>query len=116
MTEPQQEPQDGAEGSAPNRQQRVWQVVASIPRGRVASYGQIAELAGLPGHARYVGYTLRTLPADSKLPWHRVINAQGRLSFPPASAQYQRQKALLEEEGLVFLNGRLALSKHRWQP
>ena len=66
-------------------QERIWHIVARIPSGRVATYGQVAELAGLPGRARLVGHTLSRLPADTGLPWHRVVNSQGRLSFPPAA-------------------------------
>lgn len=77
----------------------IWQVVYSIPEGEVMSYGQIARLCGYPGHARYVGAVLKQLPDDSQLPWHRVINAQGRLSFPPESASFAQQKARLEAEG-----------------
>ena len=60
--------------------ERVWQIVAMIPRGHVASYGQIARLAGMPAHARFVGATLRNLPANTRLPWHRVVNAALRIS------------------------------------
>lgn len=67
-------------------------------------------MAGLPGYARYVGTVLKKLPSGSRLPWHRVINASGRISFPQGSEQYQRQKQLLEAEGVVFLKGRLSLN------
>ncbi|WP_239995746.1 MGMT family protein [Nitrincola tibetensis] len=77
----------------------IWQVVYSIPEGEVMSYGQIAKLCGYPGYARYVGTVLKQLPEDSQLPWHRVINAQGRLSFPQDSSSFDRQKTLLEAEG-----------------
>jgi methylated-DNA-protein-cysteine methyltransferase-like protein len=79
--------------------QMIWQVVYSIPEGEVMSYGQIAKLCGYPGYARYVGSVLKQLPEDTQLPWHRVINAQGRLSFPPDSSSFDRQKARLEAEG-----------------
>lgn len=92
-----------------NNDEKIWQIIHSIPPGRVATYGQVARLAGLPGYARYVGTVLKNLPADSRLPWHRVINASGRISFPHGSEQYNRQKQLLEEEGIVFVNGRLSL-------
>ena len=90
-------------------EQRIYAVLAAIPSGVVVTYGQVAELAGLPRAARLVGRTLRHLPSDSTLPWHRVINASGRISFPQGSEQYQRQKQLLEAEGVVFLKGRLSL-------
>ncbi|MGI9251515.1 MAG: MGMT family protein [Pseudohongiellaceae bacterium] len=95
--------------------QRIWQVVSSIPKGRVASYGQVAKLAGLPGYARYVGYVMKHLPAGSKLPWHRVVSSGGRLSFPRDSKSYQRQKSRLEAEGVVFVNGRFSLKRYGWQ-
>ena len=60
---------------------RIYAVVRRIPRGRVATYGQVAELAGLPGHARQVGYALHALPRGTTVPWHRVLNARGALSL-----------------------------------
>lgn len=90
----------------------IWQVVASIPKGSVATYGQIAKLAGYPNHARYVGATLKNLPSDSTLPWHRVINAKGELSFHQDSQQYNKQKALLEAEGIIFKSFKLSLSRY----
>ena len=94
-----------------NLRQRIWQVTAEIPRGTVATYGQVAELAGLPGGARQVGLTLSRLPAGTRLPWHRVINAAGRISIADAS----RQQALLESEGVVFEDGRVNLKRFRWR-
>ncbi len=96
------------------RKERIWQVVNLIPAGRVASYGQVARLAELPGYARYVGQVMKNLPPGSLLPWHRVANAQGRLSFKAGSPQYQRQKSLLEKEGVVFIKGRFSLSRYGW--
>lgn len=94
--------------------QRVWQVVAAIPCGKVASYGQIAELAELPRQARAVGKMMGQLPADTRLPWHRVINAQGRISFPVDSEGYQRQRLRLENEGIEFIGERISLKHYRW--
>lgn len=99
-----------------NRNERIWQVVSQIPRGKVASYGQVARLAELPGYARYVGFVMKNLPPGSKLPWHRVVNSRGTLSFAPDSSQYRRQKALLEAEGIVFIKGRFSLHRHGWTP
>lgn len=82
--------------------QRVWLAVASIPPGNVLSYGQVARLAGYPGYARHVGKVLHALPSDTSLPWHRVVNARGHLALPSASKAYQRQRTLLENEGIVF--------------
>lgn len=97
-----------------NNQERIWQVVNQIPPGKVASYGQVAKLAELPGYARYVGYVMKNLPAGTRLPWYRVVNSQGKLSFPRDSAQYQRQKKLLEQEGVVFIKGRFSMKKYGW--
>ena len=75
-----------------NNREKIWQVVSRIPRGKVATYGQVARLADLPGYARYVGYTMKMLPSGSKLPWFRVVNSKGELSFPKHSAQYRRSR------------------------
>lgn len=87
-----------------------------IPAGKVATYGQVAALAGLPRGARLVGNTLGKLPAGSKLPWYRVLNSQGRLSFPPRSAAFRRQREALRAEGVVLIKGRLKLRDYRWEP
>ena len=97
-----------------NHKEKIWQIVHQIPRGRVASYGQVAKMAGLPGYARYVGYTMKTLPAGTRLPWYRVVNSQGRLGFKPGTRQYLQQKSLLESEGVVFIKGRFSLKQYRW--
>ena len=94
---------------------RIYDVVRRIPRGRVATYGQVAELAGLPGHARQVGYALHALAVDD-VPWHRVINAQGRVSqrSDPGCDGYQRE--LLEGEGVEFnTRGQVPLERFRWE-
>lgn len=95
-------------------QEKIWLVVNQIPKGKVASYGQVARLAELPGYARYVGYVMKNLPAGTKLPWHRVVNSQGRISFPRNSASYQRQKSLLEGEGVVFVKGKFSMKEYGW--
>ncbi len=97
-----------------SNREKIWQVVHQIPKGRVSSYGQVARLAGLPGYARYVGHVMKNLPAGSKLPWHRVANSQGRLSFSQDSQEYQTQKRRLEAEGVVFVNGRFSLKQYGW--
>ena len=90
--------------------QRIYAAVRRIPRGRVATYGQIAELAGLEGHARQVGYALHVAPEG--LPWHRVINAQGKISARAGSDWGELQRLLLEAEGVSFDgNGRVDLKK-----
>ncbi|WP_415901622.1 MGMT family protein [Neptuniibacter sp. QD29_5] len=100
----------------PSYQEKIWQIVAVIPEGKVATYGQVAELAGLPKMARAVGKTLSQLPKDTKLPWHRVINAQGKISFPQDSEAYLRQKERLENEGISLIKGKIRLKDYRWQP
>lgn len=97
-----------------NNREKIWLVVSQIPAGKVASYSQVAKLAHLPGYARFVGTTLKNLPADTKLPWFRVTNAAGKLSFPAGSSQFLRQKNLLESEGVVFINGRISLKRYGW--
>jgi methylated-DNA-protein-cysteine methyltransferase-like protein len=96
---------------------RIHAVVRRIPRGRVATYGQVAELAGLPGRARQVGYALHALESESDVPWQRVINAQGRVSPRSAPGFDLTQRWLLEAEGVVFgPDGRVDLERHRWRP
>ncbi len=101
----------------PTVAERVWHVIATIPRGRVATYGQVAELAGFPGSARRVGKILSQLPRGTKIPWHRVVNASGRISLPEHAGGHARQRALLEKEGVAFgANGRLSLRRFQWNP
>jgi len=92
----------------------IWQVVAEIPRGKVTTYGEIACLCGLPGKARLVGYALHNLPDDSEVPWHRVINSQGKISLPPYSMHYKLQKELLQTEGIEFIAERVIMERYRW--
>lgn len=91
-------------------------MVERIPAGRVATYGQIAALAGLPGHARQVGYALAALPDGSAVPWHRVINARGEVSRRSGGRPHALiQRTLLEEEGIAFdEDGRTDLERYRW--
>ena len=93
-----------------------YNVVRSIPEGRVSSYGVIARLAGLPGQARQVGYALGALPHASDVPWHRVVNARGEVSARKGgSASEKIQRLLLEHEGLVFdEHGRLNMISAAW--
>jgi methylated-DNA-protein-cysteine methyltransferase-like protein len=90
--------------------ERIWQAVAAIPRGQVASYGEVARRAGLPRRARLVGHALKVAPASLRLPWHRVLNAQGRISLPAGSRAHRQQRELLEREGLRFRNGQVDLA------
>lgn len=94
--------------------ERIWQMVASIPQGRVASYGQIASLCGYPRHARYVGRVLKQLPKDSRLPWFRVITASGHLAFAEGFSAFERQLLHLEAEGVVVVNGRVSIKHYGW--
>jgi methylated-DNA-protein-cysteine methyltransferase-like protein len=94
---------------------RIWAVVKNIPRGRVATYGQVAALAGLPRQPRLTGHALNQAPDGMKLPWHRVINAQGRISFPEGTEHYDEQRRLLEQEGVVFIGSRISLSRYQWR-
>lgn len=96
------------------RWERVYAVVRRIPKGRVATYGQIAELAGLAGHARQVGYALHALPRGSTVPWHRVINSAGRLSLPPDRGGLDQRMRLLAEGIPVTEAGRVPLARLRW--
>jgi len=96
---------------------RIYTVVRRIPRGRVATYGQIARLAGLPGHARQVGYALHALPDGTSVPWHRVVSARAQISPRSAGDWMYEQQRRLEEEGVEFdALGRLALPRYRWRP
>jgi methylated-DNA-protein-cysteine methyltransferase related protein len=95
---------------------RIYAVVRRIPRGRVATYGQVARLAGLAGHARQVGYALHALPSATALPWHRVINALGGVSLRSSPGAELTQRQLLEDEGVEFdLRGRVRLAKVQWK-
>lgn len=94
------------------REQIIWQWIHAIPCSKVATYGQIAHLAGLPGRARLVGRVLSMLPSGSKLPWYRVVNAQGRISHPDAD----KQRELLEKEGIHLINGKINLEQFQWVP
>jgi methylated-DNA-protein-cysteine methyltransferase-like protein len=96
--------------------ERIVETVLAIPRGRVASYGQVAAQAGLPGRARLVGRVLSELGADSPVPWQRVINAAGRISFPEGSEAHALQRTLLEDEGVRFERGRVRDRRAWWEP
>jgi methylated-DNA-protein-cysteine methyltransferase-like protein len=95
--------------------ERIHRVVSRIPRGRVVTYGQIARLAGMRGQARLVGYAMHALPAGTRVPWQRVVNAQGAISLTGKDAM--RQRKLLEAEGVRFdKRGRIDLDRYLWQP
>jgi methylated-DNA-protein-cysteine methyltransferase-like protein len=96
--------------------ERIYAVVRRIPRGRVATYGDVAALAGLPGHARQVGYALHALPEHRSVPWHRVVNARGGISTGRGIAGGELpQRFRLEAEGVRFdAKGRIPLDRYRW--
>ena len=94
---------------------RIHDVVSRIPRGRIATYGQVARLAGLPGQARLVGYALHAVPKGKSVPWQRVVNARGAISLPADHGS--RQRRLLEREGIRFdARGRIPLASFQWRP
>ena len=96
---------------------RIYAVVARIPRGRVATYGQVASLARLPRQARLVGYALNVLPSDSPLPWFRVINARGAISLRSNGLGHDELQAhLLAREGVSLSKGTIALERFQWRP
>lgn len=94
--------------SATNRE-AIYLALMSIPAGKVITYGQLAALAGLPGAARLAGTVLCGLPENTDLPWHRVINAQGKFSLPPDTAAYKKQWQRLQAEGVEIKNGKISL-------
>ena len=99
---------------------QIWQTVQLIPQGKVACYGQIADLAGLPGRARLVGKALGKVPEGGWqgkiVPWHRVINSQGKISFAVGSDEFEKQRHLLQEEQVVVLGAKIKLKNFQWQP
>jgi methylated-DNA-protein-cysteine methyltransferase-like protein len=96
--------------------ERIYAVVRRIPKGRVATYGQVAVLAAMPRRARQVGYALHALTEAARVPWHRVINAKGEIS-PRAEPGYDHlQRVLLEREGIRFdAAGRIPLERYEWR-
>jgi methylated-DNA-protein-cysteine methyltransferase-like protein len=96
---------------------RIHAVVRRIPRGRVVTYGQVAELAGMAGHARQVGYALHALSEEDEVPWQRVVNARGEVSSRSEPHAESIQRQLLEREGVRFdLRGRIDLERYAWRP
>jgi methylated-DNA-protein-cysteine methyltransferase-like protein len=98
------------------RMQRIWDTIRDIPAGNVASYGQIAAIAGIPRGARQVGYALRQLPKGHDVPWHRVITSSGKIAFDKNSRQFTEQSKRLSQEDVAVLGGRVDMQKYRWQP
>ena len=105
---------EGAGGVIVTFQQRAINVIKRIPPGKVATYGQIAVMAGDPRGARQVVRVLHNFSTKENLPWHRVINRQGRISLRPGSG-YEQQRAMLEDEGVSFnRNGTIDLRRYQW--
>ena len=97
--------------------QQIYSVVRRIPKGRVATYGQVATLAGLAGHARQVGYALHALPRGTRVPWHRVVNAAGRISLRTDPGGELVQQLPLQREGVrLDARGRVPLQRVLWRP
>ncbi|MFL0801723.1 MAG: MGMT family protein [Agarilytica sp.] len=98
-------------------QESIYQILSQVPSGKVVTYGYLAKLAGLGNAARFAGTTLKKLPKDTKLPWHRVVNAQGKISFPESHPGFERQKSLLMSESVCFKkNGKVDLGIFLWEP
>ncbi|RKG35068.1 methyltransferase [Acinetobacter guerrae] len=94
---------------------QILEVIALIPYGKVATYGQIAQLAGLPKHARLVGYVLKHLDPQSEIPWYRVINSQGKMSTTRLNLRGENiQQVKLCEEGIVVIDGKVKLKEYQW--
>jgi len=98
------------------RLERIYATICDVPPGSVASYGQIAEIAGIPRGARQVGRALRELPKGHDVPWYRIVTASGRLAFEIDSKAWRRQVDKLAAEEVVLTNGRVNMALYRWQP
>jgi methylated-DNA-protein-cysteine methyltransferase related protein len=94
--------------------ERIWSTVERIPSGRVATYGQIADLAGLPRRARLVGRALKELPDERTLPWHRVLRSPGRIAFARGTSEYREQRERLAAEGVLFDGAKIDLKRYGW--
>lgn len=108
---------ESTKATTTNLYDRIYAIARQIPRGQVATYGQVARLAGLPGYARQVGYALFRIDKDSDVPWQRVVNAKGEISRSPLRyGSDDLQRVLLEDEGIEFdATGRLDLTRYQWQ-
>ncbi|WP_312933035.1 MGMT family protein [Pseudomonas sp.] len=98
------------------RRTALFSVLGAVPPGKVVSYGQLAELAGLDRAARWVGRTLGQLPEGSRLPWHRVLGANGRLSLAAGTPSGDEQRARLRAEGVLISTDRVDMARHGWRP
>lgn len=104
------------DGAQRQRREALYIALAAVPEGKVITYGQLAELAGLGRAARWVGRSLSQLPDGSRLPWHRVIAAGGRISLPEGSLGGDEQRARLRAEGVQIMNNRVDIARHGWRP
>ncbi|HXQ99763.1 MAG TPA: MGMT family protein [Pseudomonas sp.] len=98
------------------RRTALYLTLHQVPEGKVVSYGQLADLAGLGRAARFVGRTLSQLPDDSTLPWHRVLGAGGRISLAAGTVSGEEQRARLRAEGVSIRNNRVDMQRHGWRP
>lgn len=99
----------------PGTYSRIYAVVRKIPRGKVTTYGRVATLAGIPGHARQVGYAMHALPTGTAVPWQRVVNAKGEISRRSRGGGELTQRMLLEQEGIRFVaRGRIDFKRYGW--
>lgn len=96
--------------------ERIWATIERIPRGCVATYGQVADVAGYVRRPRLTAQALRQVPDGREVPWFRVINAQGRIAIPASTRGHREQLRRLEAEGVKFENGRVDLARYRWRP
>ena len=95
--------------------EKACKIIKKIPKGRVATYGQLATLSGNPRNSRMIARILHTYSRKMNLPWHRVINSQGKISLSPGEG-FEIQKSLLQDEDVVFNNDKIDLDKHQWRP
>lgn len=95
---------------------KIWNTTIQIPAGKVASYGQVADLAGLPGRARMVGKAMGYAPKEMRVPWYRVLRSNGQIAFPKGSDNAEKQTGFLQEEGVAVFNNRVKLKEFQWQP
>ena len=107
---------DSPQSQADIRRTALYSTLMQVPSGYVVTYGQLAELAGLGRAARWVGRTLSQLPEGTRLPWHRVVAAGGRISLPAGSPSGDEQRARLRSEGVSLSNSRVDLRRHGWRP
>jgi methylated-DNA-protein-cysteine methyltransferase-like protein len=107
-------PSDASQFAKVSVRETFWQVLASIPSGRVTSYGRLARLAGMGRGARLAGRWLGQLPEDTTLPWHRVVNSLGQLSLPPDTPAGIQQYERLLAEGIIVTHRRVDMKRHGW--